>query len=166
MAFVRIEDAFATCDAYLRAHDRNDPRRPEIEAYFVAYIVVLIVSEYEDLLLNLFSERVDQCRDTHVAGYLKQQIRRNFLNPGLKKLKENLMQCGADYHDSFWGRIENTQYETAWANLMNARHSIVHKSGNLQLTWRDLKKNYSESKEVIRALISTLGLQSTNIAGL
>ena len=166
MAFVRIEDTLATCDAYLRAHDQDDPRRYEIEAYLVAYVVVLIVSEYEELLLSLFSARADMCGDAHVASYLKSRIQRAFTSPKLSKIKDSLRQCGSDYHDTFWSVVENTEHEDAWGNLINARHTVVHKSGNQQLTWRELKKNYAESKEIFRALIFTLGLPSTSIAGL
>ena len=71
MVFSKIENAFKVCQLHLDSLDRNDPNVIEIENYLVAGLlvaglVVLIVSEYETFIEDLFSKRADMCRDSHI----------------------------------------------------------------------------------------------------
>ena len=160
MVFSKIENALNVCKSHLDSLDRNDPKIIEIENYLVAGLVILIVSEYETLIEDLFSTRADMCGDSHVASYTKSMIAQTFRSPDLTKITSTLNRFGRDYKHKFSNKILNTPQHAAWDNIMKARHAIVHKKSNLNLTFRELQSSYQETKTVIAEICNTLGVSS------
>jgi len=78
MPFLKIESALNTCKSHLDSLDSTDPIRAEIEAHMVSALVVLIVSEYEELIEKMFAERADRSGDTRLAQYVRATIARKF----------------------------------------------------------------------------------------
>lgn len=56
--------------------------------------------------------------------------------------------------------IENSPEHAAWDSLMKARHAVVHKKGNLNLTFRELSQKYPLTKQVIANVEAVLGVGS------
>jgi hypothetical protein len=97
MPFLKIESAIDVCKLHLDSIDKNDPNLVEIETYIVSSLILLIVSEYEELIENIFSERGYKCKDNHVSSYVKTTISQKFRSPDLSKVTETLGKFGSDY---------------------------------------------------------------------
>lgn len=158
MPFARIENAKNMCKSHLDSIDINNPNLIEIETYIVSALILIIVSEYEDLIERLFVERATKCGDNHVSNYVKSTISQKFRSPDLGKITELLSKFGRDYRDSFYNNIMNTEAHAAWDNIMKARHAIVHKKGNLNITFRELLTTYPKTISVINELKTVLGI--------
>lgn len=157
MNFPRIEAALATCEAHLAELKDDDPRAIEIESHLVASLVLVIVSEYEQAIEQLFASRATKCGDTHVINYINRQIAEKFRSPDMSKINETLGRFGTDYKAAFLGHVENTALHAAWDKVLLARHAVVHKKGALNLTFRELKQAYPETLVFIEKLSEVLG---------
>lgn len=164
MPFQRIEDALSICEQHLGAVPDENPSRPEVESYLLAGVVLLIVSEYEELLESIFTERALACKDKQVANYIKDAISKNFRSPDLAKIKETLKRFDKDYKNTFVSEVDNTDISAAWDNLMKARHFFVHKKGTLNLTLHELQETYPKTKSMFEKVRSSLRLAQINSA--
>jgi hypothetical protein len=160
-SFPRIDSALASCEQHLASLDSANPITIEIESGLVSYLVLVIVSEYEQFIETVFVQRANMVGDMHLSNYVRKQLSRKFRSPDLGKINETLGAFGQDYRDAFWSKIENTKPHASWDNIMKARHAVVHKEGTLNLTFRELKESYSETRTIITELIKTLGLAIT-----
>jgi len=157
MEFPRIDSALKTCEKHLASlNESNEALTVELESHLVAAMTVLIVSEYENFIESLFSERGDRCGDPHVANYVRSQLSRRFRSPDLRKVTDVLKSFGQDYRENFFKDVENTPEHAAWDNIMRARHAIVHRQGTMNLTFRELRESYERTKEVLKRLVQTL----------
>jgi hypothetical protein len=156
MPFLKIDSALSTCKSHLDSLDSTDPSRAEIEAHMVSALVVLIVSEYEELIERMFAERADRSGDKRLAQYVRATIAKGFRSPDLSKITKTLGQFGADYKESFSNVILDTEQHAAWDNIMKARHAVVHKSGTLNITLAELLLTYPRTKVVLAELKKTL----------
>lgn len=158
MPFSRIESAFKTCSAHMDLVDDGAIERMEIESYLVSAVVLLIVSEYEALIENIFVLRAKKCGDELVVNFVKESVARTFRSPDLGKISEMLGKFGAEYKENFCAKVMNTPEKAAWDNIMKARHAVVHKRGSLNLTLLELTSSYSKTKMIIEALKDSLEL--------
>ena len=159
MPYQRIESAIKLCIEHVREIDTESPDIPELESYLVAGLVLLIVSEYEELIENLFIKRAAQCGDPEVVNYIRSMINQKFRSPDLSKITETLGRFGGSYKDLFSHSVFNTEDHAAWDNIMKARHAVVHKRSTLNLTLRELQWSYPKTKTVIANLEKALGVQ-------
>jgi len=158
MKFLRIDSALETCRRHLASLSETDAAlAAELENHLVAAMTVLIVSEYEIFIEGLFGERGDRCGDTPVARYLRSHLTRQFRSPDLAKINRALAYFGKDYRDGFFIDLQNTREHAAWDNLIRARHYVVHREGNMNLTFRELDESYRRTRSVLERLVEVLG---------
>jgi hypothetical protein len=158
MVRVAIEGSLATCKAHLDNIPTSDLAKPEIESQLVASLIVLIVSEYEVLIRDLFRQRIALCRDQHVCNYFeKSTFRRTFTSPDVKKITTILAMFGGNYQQQFLSAVRPHE-SAAWDSIVYERHAVVHKSSTRQMTLRELMSTYPLSWKIIGALKQTLGL--------
>ena len=160
MHYLRIESALEICKNHVKSLDPTDIADKELETYLVAGLVVLIVSEYEEYLESLFSKRAEICGDAFVCNYIKQTLNQSFRSPDLAKIHQTLKKFDESCFLCFKQEIENSPNHAAWDSLMKARHAVVHKKGQLNLTFHELMEKYPLTKDVIRNVESALGLES------
>lgn len=158
MHYQRIENALQICSDHLSGLDSMDLKNKELETYIVSGLVVLIVSEYEEYLEGIFGIRAKKCGDLHVENFIRQALSRNFRSPDLGKINEQLKRFDNSCKVAFMRQVENSQHHAAWDSIMKARHAIVHKQGDLKLTFGELLKNYALTKVVINEVEAALGL--------
>jgi len=158
LVYDRIEAALNACEEHLKALRAADIESTEIERYLVAGLVVFIVSEYEEFLEQSFRGRADRCGDLHAANFIKVSISQKFRSPDLNKINETLRRFDKSYFDIFSAEIENSKPHAAWDSIMKARHAVVHKQGLLNLTFRELREKYTDSKKVVENVRRALGL--------
>jgi len=159
MGYKKIEAGIKICAERLGELADGGPDASEFESHLVARLVVLIVSEYEELIEGAFVKRAEACGDEAIANYVRSIIARKFRSPDITKITETLAHFGGDYKKSFSEAVLNTEPHAAWDNIMRARHAVVHKSGALNLTLRELKDSYPKTKKVISVLENVLGVQ-------
>ena len=160
MQYQRIDSAINTCDVHISMFDPSNIAEKEIESYLVAGLVTLIVSEYEEYLEKAFALRADQCGDQYASNFIKHTISQKFRSPDLSKINETLKRFDVTYKDDFKREIENSLHHAAWDSIMKARHAVVHKKGQLNLTFRELKIAYQNTKHIISKVESVLGIAS------
>ena len=160
MFYQRIENAIDICSEHVSHLDPTNIKDKELETYLVAGLVVLIVSEYEDHLESVFVKRAEQCGDEHATNYIKKTLSQKFRSPDLSKINETLNRFDNSYKSLFLGAIENSPEHAAWDSLLKARHAVVHKKGNLNLTFRELKEKYPLTRQIISSVETTLGVSS------
>ena len=157
MPFQKIENAINTCKFHLNSLNVNQAKE-EVETYLVSALVLLIISEYEELIERLFAERAILCGDSHITQYVKSSISQKFRSPDLGKITEILGKFGGTYKDNFSKAILETEYHSAWDSIMRARHAIVHKRGPINITFNELLSSYVKTTTVIDELKRTLGI--------
>jgi len=160
MLYQRIENAISICDEHIKGLDPTCMQDKELETFLVAGLILLIVSEYEDYLESIFVKRAELCGDPYATNYIKQTLSQKFRSPDLGKINETLKRFDSAYKVTFLSEIENSPNHAAWDSLLKARHAVVHKKGNLNLTFLELKNNYPLTKVVIKSVEKTLGLAS------
>lgn len=160
MHYERIENALDVCNEHVKNLDPSNLKDKELETYLVSGLVVLIVSEYEEYLEQLFGKRADRCGDQHASNYIKKTLSQKFRSPDLSKINETLGRFDGAYKEVFLGEVENSPEHAAWDSIMKARHAVVHKKGNLNMTFLELKEKYPLTKNLISSVESALGLAS------
>lgn len=158
MPFLKIENALSTCKLHLDSLNVAHPTKEEIETYLVSALVLLIISEYEELIEKLFAERAAICGDSHISQYVQSSVAQKFRSPDLSKITEILGKFGGNYRNNFSKAILNTEYHHAWDNIMQARHAVVHKRGPINITFGELSLSYKRTKTIITELKKTLGI--------
>jgi hypothetical protein len=156
MPFERIESALSVCEKHIKTLAEEEISNKEVQTYLVSGIILLIVSEYEEHLEKLFVKRADMCGDTYVSNYVKCMLHQKFRSPDLSKINETLNRFGDEFKKSFFKEIENSAEHAAWDSLMKARHAIVHKKGQLNMTYHELGKAYPLTKNIIKRLENIL----------
>lgn len=158
MIHQRIESALSTCQKHVNELDPTDVYHMEMQTYLVAGLVVLIVSEYEEYLEELFIKRAEQCGDIHATNFIRATLSQKFRSPDLSKINETLNRFDSSCKKSFQGSVENSPAHAAWDSLMKARHAVVHKKGSLNLTFHELVSNYQLTKEIILNVENSLSV--------
>jgi len=156
MPYSRIETALTICSEHVTQLDSDSPHLPELETYLVAALVLVIVSEYEELIEKLFVRRAERCGDIAVAHFVRETMGQKFRSPDLGKITETLSKFGGAYKELFSASVLNTEAHAAWDNIMRARHAVVHKRSNLNITLRELQQSYMKTKDIISSLETTL----------
>lgn len=160
MLYERIENALNVCGDHVKNLDPTNMKDKELETYLVSGLVVLIVSEYEEHLEQLFGKRAERCGDIHVSNFIKNALSQKFRSPDLNKINETLGRFDGASRKVFLSEVENSPAHAAWDSIMKARHAVVHKKGSLNMTFGELKDKYPLTKNLISFVESALGLTS------
>jgi len=160
MHYQRIDSAINVCELHIKQLNSDNISEKEVETYIVSGLVTLIVAEYEEYLEKAFSLRAEQCGDQHVSNFVKHTLARKFRSPDLSKINETLKRFDKAYNEDFRKEIENSRHHAAWDSIMKARHAVVHKNSQLNLTFRELKEAYNLTKTIILNVETVLGIES------
>lgn len=135
----------------------------KIKHQYLRSLVLLIVSEYENIIEKIFNLRASLCNDLHVTNYVRFQIDKKFRSPDLSKINQTLGYFDDCLKKTFIDNVSNTKVHAAWDNLMKARHYIVHKQGTLNITYDELLTTYPETKKVIFEIVKLLGVDQSQL---
>jgi hypothetical protein len=135
----------------------------KIKFHYLRSIVLLIVSEYEITIEKMFILRASKCNDAMLINYVKKQMDKKFRSPDISKIDQMLGMFDDILLRQFKTKITNTPSHMAWDNLLRARHCIVHRQGNLNMTFEELVSSYPATKKVIVELASTFGINLNDL---
>lgn len=161
MRFTRIENVIGTCTEHLEA---TDGYHTEVESYLVQYLLVLIVSEYESRIKELFGRRCARSVDPRVSAFMNQRGAQLITRFGIGEISGSLRWFGDDYKQHFQNACDG-RTRTAWENIYTNRHLVAHDSG-VQMTFGDLRAIYEESLLVLDAIVAALELRPDEVADL
>ncbi len=108
--------------------------------------------EMQEYLESIFLKRAELCGDIYVCNFVKTMLSQKFRSPDLGKVNETLKRFNEGYKTSFFKEIENSPEHAAWDSMMKARHAVVHKKGQLNMTYHELKTAYPLTRKVIQQL--------------
>ena len=140
-------------DVYTKNNYQN---LDKIKFHYLNSLILLIVSELEIIIEKLFYLRAAKCKDEILTNFIKNQMDKKFRSPDLSNVTKILKMFDEKLSESFQKKIHNTTVHSAWDNLMKARHSVVHRQGNLNLTYEELISSYPKIKGVIFGLATIL----------
>jgi hypothetical protein len=161
MRFVRLDTAIALAKGQAAALTAIDPR---IQSFVVGYLVVDIVSEFEQRLEAMFVLRAKKLGDTPNANFVAKTLDRSFRSPDVGKINDALKKHDAAFLDAFDAKLAGTKWKIAMDNLMANRHCYVHKSGTPTMTINDVEQAYNDAVLLFDALAHALGLTPTDCA--
>lgn len=163
MDFKRIEDAINGCKMHL---DSSGVRGTEIESYLSAYLIVLIVAEYEVLLEKIIVKRMTRINDPHVVSFSRKAIDMLLRSPRFTEVTGMLGHFGGQYQQAFRDSTKSIPDAVAYyGNILVNRHAFCHEA-KVNMTFTELETWFSESKKIFQALADSVGLTSEELADL
>jgi hypothetical protein len=151
------DQALATCEAHLQA---SNAFNTEIEAYLVKYLLVLISSEFEEMIELLVEQRASQAGDPHLSSFVKSATGQLFRRLRVADIGGLLGRFHDSLKTTFQTGVNGTPAHAAFDTLINNRLQIAHTTNVVNLTFPELKLRYAESKDVLKHFASTLNLPS------
>jgi hypothetical protein len=159
--FSRIERAMLLAQRHVVMLTSADP---QLQAFVVGYLVLEIVSEFEQRIEQMFLLRAKKAGDVPVANFAEKMLGMKFRTPNLGKIKEVLRAFDPAMDTSFDAALAGTQCKIALDNLIKNRHYYVHKSGSATMGLTDVQGNYTEAVKLFEALGRALGLSPSEMA--
>jgi hypothetical protein len=150
------------CEEHL---DTTGMRSTEIESYFVQYLLVRICAEYETRITTLVHRRCSRTKDRHLKSFAQQTAEYICQRFSISDIAKILGRFGSDYKQAFHGQVMSGMAHVAWDNIYTNRQAVAHKTGT-QMSFGDLKKDYTDSLVVLDALVSALSLKPREVRDL
>lgn len=149
-----IEDAIEVCRKHL---DATQSKNTQVGSFLAQYLLILICSKYEDVILDLIGQRASKTGDGHVTQFVEASSRRIFRSLKVKELSGLLRKFGDDYKASFAKKIKNSRAKAAYDAILSSRQETAHGTG-AQMTFEDVCTKYKQSIRVLDAFAHALGL--------
>ena len=159
MRFSRLDTAIALAKKETAALAAIDSR---LQSFVVGYLVVDVVSEFEQRLEAMFVLRAKKLGDIPNANFVAKTLDRKFRSPDVGKINEALKGHDAAFLVAFEAKLAGTRWKTAMDNLMANRHCYVHKSGTPTMTIGDVEQAYNDAVLLFDALAYALGLSAAD----
>jgi hypothetical protein len=121
---------------------------PQIQSYLAQHLTVLICGIYEDIIENLLMEFVQRDPISVETGdFIYNAIDRSFRNPDQSNLKNILKQFCKTWPHQLDTQVSDNDWK-AFDSIASQKNLIAH-GGQSQITYKDIKKYYISSKNVI-----------------
>lgn len=160
MNFPRIDTAMKACKEHLVA---TGTLGTEIESYLVAFLLVAIVSEFEERFEAIAAKRVARVPDPHIQRFAAAAVARVVRSPKINELNGFLKMFGEDCRDAFKAKVSGTPMEAAYGNILENRMLIAHKFVT-NMTFSELESAYPDGVKVVSAVAEALGLTTAELA--
>lgn len=159
MVFSRIDNSIALVKKHALSVD------PQLESFLVGYLIVDIISEFEQRLEAMFTLRAKKLGDKPNANFVAKMLDRKFRSPDVSKINSILRDHDQALLTLFASRLSGTKWESSMGNLMVGRHYYVHKSGaSPMMTLADVESSYREAVKLFDAVSHALGLTAADCA--
>jgi hypothetical protein len=149
------DSALEVCERHLT--DTNS-FNTEVETYLVKYVLVLICSEFEELTRGVIHSRAASITDGEVVTFIRSATAQLLRSLRISDLQGLLARFAPTVKDSFAANVLNTPAHAAFDTIVNNRMQAAHTTGTVNLTLKELKQRYGESKNVIRHFAGALNV--------
>jgi len=147
--------AIITCERHLlNTHSLNT----EVETYLVKYLLVLICSEFEEMILRAVEARAGSLTDAEIVAFIKSATAQLFRSLRISELSGLLGRFAPAIKDNFSSNVTDSAAHVAFDTLINNRMQVAHSTGVVNLTFGELKLRYEESKDVVRYFATALNV--------
>ena len=163
MQFSKLDTAISLAKKESAALAAIDAR---LQSFVVGYLIVDIISEFEQRLEEMFVLRAKKLGDVPNANFVAKMLDRKFRSPDVSKINEALKNHDAALLTAFEQRLSGTKWNSSMANLMLNRHYYVHKAGSPTMSLQDVEQAYNEAVKLFDALAHALGLSAGDCAHL
>ncbi len=145
MKISQIDNAIAYCNKHLI--DSN-AKGTEIEAFLTRYLIVFICANYEEKIEEIIIKKAEKSKDNSLISYVKSSLSQIFRSIKTSEIAGLLNKFGTEYKNSFQSKINGTQEETFYNNIVVNRHLTAHSRG-INITFDELVKHYDKSHIVL-----------------
>lgn len=162
MKFARIETAIALAKKETLAIAAIDP---QLNSFVVGYLIVDVISEFEQRLEAMFVLRARKLNDGPNTNFVTSSMARRLQSPAATKIHEMLKAHHIDFYNTFATQLAPSKYMVSLSNLLTARQYFAHKQGSPPpMTLQDVEKDYLEAVKMFDALAVALGLTPADCA--
>lgn len=122
----------------------------EIESVITKFLLIYVCGAYEKTIKKLIVERAAKTNDTEVTSFIESIMKthHNFMTSDIKGL---LNRFSDNYKIVFATKIENTEAETRYNNIIQNRHRIAH-GEDINITFSELVESYNKAEAVLDAI--------------
>jgi hypothetical protein len=151
-ALDEAEVAIGLCDAHLK---KSGAGGTEVEVFLTKYLLIHICAAYEKEIKSMIVSRAMKTGDIQLASFIENDFR-PYRNLRISDLCGNVLKKFSKKHmDDFRSKIQGTEAESRYSNIIEARHSSAH-GGTMNLTFAELVKSFKEAEQVLTALSQTI----------
>lgn len=149
------DTAIAVCEEHLT---RTNSQNTEIESYLVKYLLVVICSEFEEMVVRTVEARAGNLQDAEMFTFVRSATAQLFRSLRISELAGLLGRFAPAIKEGFATSVNNTSAHAAFDTLVNNRMQVAHTTGVVNLTFGELKARYQESKDVVRHFAKALNV--------
>jgi hypothetical protein len=160
MKFPRLDNAMAVCKLHL---DTTGARGTEIESYLVGYLLMIICAEFDDRFKKLIETRAARAGDAQLKNFIVHACGRIVRGNKVAELTGHLSGFGGACKTDFHSAVAATAV-TSYDNIMTNRHTVAHYTTSHSMTFADLERAYNDSRDVLKAVATALGLSTAELA--
>lgn len=135
-----------------------------LQSFVVGFLIVEIISTFEQRLEAMFVLRAKKLKDVPNANFVAKMLDRKFRSPDVHKINSMLRDHDPALLATFSAALAGTKWESSMNNLMLNRHFYVHKAGSATMTLREVEQAYTEAVKLFDAIARALGLTAADCA--
>lgn len=147
------EEAIEVCEKHLAD---TKSFGTEIEAFLVRYLLVIICAEIEQSVLSMTVERVRRVGDNQVTGFVDSTVEKLFRRVRTGEMGGLLGYFDKDIEKAFMEKINATEEQAAFNNIVNNRHNMAHGKATVQMTFKELRESYIKCQTILNEFAKAL----------
>ena len=154
MKLTNVEAAIKFCEEHLKG---TGTKGTEIESILTKYLLVYICGAYETEIKNMITLRAARTGDKEIESFVKNTIK-TFRSLKIEDIKGSLLGRFSDGCKAvFNSKIQNTEAETRYSNIITNRHLVAH-GREINITFDELVISYQMAGDVLAAIKEALGI--------
>jgi hypothetical protein len=147
-----IEETVKNCKEHI---DKLSAKNPDIEMYLTHFLLVFICRTYEKEIKRIVIDRARKTKDEHMISFVDKTVQA-YRCLKISDIKGNILaKFDERLADLFYKKIEKTDSEIMYTNIVLARDAVAH-DRPVNVTFGELVASYKTSSQVLDALVETL----------
>ena len=152
MKIPEIESVIAVCKSLLES---SNIRGTEIESFLTRYVLIRISANFEQVVRNLMTERLQNTNDRFVTALAEHGISHVFQGSKTSALAKMLGRIDPSLKDSFRSKVNGSRKETSYNLLVTDRNRTAHDTA-ASLSFSDLERHYNLAHQVLDDIRDTI----------
>ncbi len=153
MKYHNIDTIIKTCENHILTTNTGGT---EIESVITKYLLIYICGVYEIEIKKMLVERAARAKDQEITSFIT-NVTKTFRNLKIRDIKGILKYFSDSYKQTFASKIDNTEAEARYSNIVQNRHSIAH-GIDINITLLELVESYNKADAVLDAIKEALGI--------
>lgn len=146
MKLLRIDEALEKCEEHL---SYSSAYGTEIESLLTYSLLVLMCSEFEQVIEKLVQDKCSTITDPGIKEFLGSCVGILFRSVKSSEISGLLNRFGNSYKEAFKLKTDNNaRAVTLYNNIVTKRHGVAHSYGT-NITFQEVKQFYEEGHIVL-----------------